>query len=185
MKNFGLLFFCCIPGSLHANFHNSSFSDREILLAAGLKPRDLPDHLSLLDNDNFAEPVPDACGQPDDRDSQTDMQQFYQADSPNGHKPLQLMQIVALQVRTNPNCDQHADIFGVAVWKTLDNATKTKLQNSAKANPPEKASIADTLYTPIRTILQQSPYDVPSPLLDSFTSMKAPEVTEWMIRSQT
>ncbi|KAF8892340.1 hypothetical protein CPB84DRAFT_1732422 [Gymnopilus junonius] len=158
--------------------------DRKILLAAGLKPHHLPAHLKPT-----ASPVGDdddivTVGQPDDRDSRTDMQQFYQADVPNGCKSLQLTQVIAAQLRTNPQSDPDPDTFGAAVWKTLDTDTKTNIRQNVSADPPNRAAIADLLYTPIRNILQLSPYSVPSPILDSFTSMKAPEVTEYVVVTQ-
>ncbi|KAF8876436.1 hypothetical protein CPB84DRAFT_1828999 [Gymnopilus junonius] len=120
----------------------------------------------------------------DDRDSRIDLEQFYQSDVPNGCKSLQLTQLISAQLRTNPQSDPDPDTFGMVIWKALDADTKTKAKQYARADPPNKAALADLLYTPIRDILQLSPYSVPSPILDTFTSMKAPEVTEYIIFNQ-
>lgn len=112
------------------------------------------------------------------------MVQYYQADPQNGHKPLQLALIVGAQISTNLTSDQDAATFGLVVWKTLDADTKNKVQKAAKENPPNSTSIADMLYTPIRDILNKGPYYVSTPILDTFTSMKAPEVTEWVLNIQ-
>lgn len=162
-------------------------SDRRILHVAGLKPHHLPAHLTLSASEDFVvgtESGVPFIGQPDNRDARTDMEQFYEADTPNGCKPLQLTQIIAAQIRTNPKSDPDADTFGLTVWKTLDHATKKKLREDANENPPNRADIADKLYTPVRQLLAKAPYYVPSPILDSFTSIKVPEVTEWVITSQ-
>ena len=159
-------------------------SDRNILLAAGLQPYDLPAHLNPEPRTSSSEPLPNIINQPDDLDCHTDMTQYYQDDAPNGHKPLQLAEIVAIQVRTNPKSDEDPKIFGSNVWETLDSDTKTKLQQAAKENPPNSASIGDTLYTPIRNILSKAPYDVPTPILDTFTALKAHEMAVWVIKLQ-
>ncbi|EDR03344.1 uncharacterized protein LACBIDRAFT_307492 [Laccaria bicolor S238N-H82] len=164
------------------------YFDRRILLAAGLKPDHLPAHLAALSARNDPtggtnSDVP-AIGQPDDRDCRADMEQFYEAAPPNGHRSLQLSQIIAAQIRTNLKSDPDANTFGLAVWKNLDQDTKKKLREDVKADPPNRASIADTLYTPVRQLLMKAPYSVPSPILDSFASMKVPEATEYVITSQ-
>ncbi|KAF8967252.1 hypothetical protein BDZ97DRAFT_1981611 [Flammula alnicola] len=161
--------------------------DRRILLAAGLKAHHLPAHLSLTASDNSAAGADDnfiSLGQPDDRDSRTDMEQFYQSDVPNGSKPLQLTQVIAAQFRTNPACDQDADTFGLVVWKSLDDTTRTTLRGYAQARPPKTADIADALYTPVCKLLQKDPYNVPSPILNSFSTMKVTEATEYVIAMQ-
>ena len=184
MKDYGKLFLCDVTGRLHA--HCLIYcSDRRILLAAGLKPSELPTHLSVpADNDSATAPHDHVAGQPDERERRTDIHQFYENTEANGSKPLLLTQIVAAQIKTDPKSDEHPDVFGLAVWKKLDNDTKTKLKKAAGENPPNMAAIADTLYTPIRNILQGGPYNVPGPILDSFTSMKAPEVTEYVCATQ-
>ena len=185
MKNYGKLFLCSITGCLHVHCLICYCSDRRILLAAGLKPSELPDHLGMpTDSDPAEAPNSHIAGQPDDRERRTDMHQFYENDDVNGRKPMQLTQIVAAQLRTNPQSDEHPDIFGLAVWKKLDEDTKAKLKKAAGENPPNMTAIADTLYTPIRNLLQKGPYAVPGPILDSFTSMKAPEVTEYVLTTQ-
>ena len=74
--------------------------------------------------------------------------------------------------------------FGMAVWDGLDADTKTKIQTAAKANPPDRVAIGDLLYTPTRNRLGDSPYIVPSVIVDTFTTIKAPEVIEWVIKTQ-
>jgi len=155
--------------------------DRKILLAAGLNRSYLPAHLAVTDNeDGLGHGV---LGQPDNRDCRVDMKQFYQADVPNGSKPLQFMQIVAAQIRTNPSSDPDPVAFGGVVWNSLNSSTKTQLQGWARENPPNRDKISTTLYTPVKTLLAGVPYSVPTPIRQSFTAMKTPEVTEWLIKN--
>ncbi|KAI0249598.1 hypothetical protein BJV78DRAFT_654572 [Lactifluus subvellereus] len=168
--------------------------DRRVLLAAGLNPLHLPSHLILTasndqdsdsgSNSDSGAPKVTVLGQPDSRDCHTDLQQFYQYDVPNGCKPLQLMQVIGAQIRTSPQSDPDPDTFGAVVWKSLDSDTQKQLTTWATASPPDRADIADTLYIPVRNLLQTDPYNVPSPILDAFTAMKVPEVTEWVIATR-
>ncbi|KDR65379.1 hypothetical protein GALMADRAFT_1366210 [Galerina marginata CBS 339.88] len=160
--------------------------DRMILLAGGLTRGQLPETVSLAASKNsLAAAVPGdeiyAVGQPDDQEGRTDLKQFYQDDTLNGFKPLQLLHVIEAQIRTNPKSDEPITTFGEVVWNTLDDACQTQLEKYAKESPPNKKAIADELYTPLQTILQGSPYHVPPPILNSFTTMKAPEVTEWVV----
>ena len=181
MKNYGKLFLRYFRGCFHSNFLIHCPSDRKILLAAGLPPHELPSHLGPEARPESAPPIPVTSSQPDDRDCRTAMAQFYQADTPNGHKSLDLAEFVSAQIRTNPKSDPDPEIFGEAVWNTLDAETKTKLESDAKATPPDRAKMGDIVYTPTRGILEQGPYYVPSAILDTFTTMKAPEVIEWIV----
>ena len=112
------------------------------------------------------------------------MANFYQENSPNGYKSFDLGMLVELQIRTNRKCDPDPEVFGKDVWETLDANTKTKVQEAAKANPPNRASIGDMIYTPTRSILEKGPYFIPNIILDTFTTIKAPEVIEWVVFTQ-
>jgi len=154
--------------------------DRRILLDAGLSPKHLPPHLKLAaDNDLHAAEL--AERQPSDQDCRTDMEHFYQSDAQNGCKSLQLMQIIAAQVKTNPECDKDPATFGAAVFKSLDSGTQQKLKGWAKENPPNRDNISKAIYVPIFQVLSRNPYFIPKPILHAFTSMKAPEVIEWLV----
>ena len=185
MKDHGKLFLRCIPGCFHAHAHFliPSCLDRKILVGAGLQPHYLPGHLSpsLAPHTDDSPAFPNILSQPDDQDCRTALTRFYQDDFQNGHRPLDLAQVVEIQIRINPASDQDAQVFGTAVWKTLDADTKTKLEKAAKAVPVDKASIGDILYTPIRDLLDKSPYDVPTAIIDTFASFKTLEVIEWVL----
>lgn len=109
------------------------------------------------------------------------MGQFYQGDTPNGHKSLDLAEFVSAQIRTNVDSDEAPEKFGAAVWASLDPDTKTKLETAAKASPPDRESMGDILYTPTRNRLEKGPYYVPGAIVDTFTTMKAPEAIEWIV----
>ena len=119
--------------------------------------------------------------QPDDRDCRTNMGQFYQGDTPNGHKSLDLAEFVSAQIRTNKASDEDPDTFGEAIWESLDAEIKTKLETAAKASPPDRENMGDILYTPTRNRLEKGPYYVPGAIVDTFTTMKAPEAIEWIV----
>jgi len=163
--------------------------DREILLASGLPPSSLPEHLmehgDSEDNTGRRTGEYSIMGQPDNRDCRVDISQFYQDDVQNGFKPLQLMQIIAAQVRTNPKCDEEVNTFSAKVWGAIDESTKGKLRRYATERPnPNRKAIADVLYTPAQGILKREPYLVPSPILESFNSVRIPEITEWVVKTQ-
>ena len=160
--------------------------DRNILLAAGLQPHDLPAHLSPSPKPLSDDPalVPNVSSQPEDRDCLSAMAQSYQYDLPNGQKSLDLVLFVDIIIRFIPRSDPDPDFFAQVVWSILNDDTKTKLKNAAKEDPPDRASIGDILYTPTRHALVASPEPVPTFILDTFTSMKTPEVTEWVVYTQ-
>ena len=154
-------------------------------MSSGLHPFFLPPHLSAKLSSG-ADPsgegilIP-ALSQPDDLECYFDIVQYYQSDILNGSKPLQLMHAIAVQNMINAQSDEDASIFAGKVWNTLDPATKYKLGTYARTSPPNKGAIAGALYSPIRHVLPYRPYSVPAALVDSFTTMKVTEITEWVV----
>jgi len=114
--------------------------DRQYLLASGLHQSLLPSHLALPNDEIKAEGevIVNVLGQPDRRDCHTDMVQFYENYVPNGCKPLQLMQVIGAQKRTNEKSDEDISTFGGKVWATLDEATKYALRDLAGTQPIDK-----------------------------------------------
>lgn len=71
--------------------------------------RDIPDTQSAAANDT---PV---LGQPDDREAEVGLEQFYDSDAWNGCKPLALAQFVSALIRVNPDLDQKPIVFASTV----------------------------------------------------------------------
>jgi len=161
--------------------------DRKTLRLAGLPASDLPTHLKAdQSDDDSQDDTPYPClGQPDGRDISVDMKQFYQFDQRNGCKPMALTQLIAAQIRSNPTSDQEPLKFGNAVWNSLNTDDGKKLRKQLKdwavESPPNRPKISQALYQPVYDLLGTDPYDVPEPIRPSFTSMKVPEVTEWVV----
>ena len=183
MKNYGTLSICHFPGCFRSHSLISSRLDRKILLAGGLPPHELPKHLGPepFTGSDDSDSLLNTSTQPDDRDCRTAMAHYYQDDTFNGFKSFDLGILVEAQIRTNPESDPDPESFGRAVWATLDADTKTKLHRAAEATTPDRENMGDILYTPTRSLLKKGPYFIPNIMLDTFTTIKAPEVIEWII----
>ncbi|PHH90791.1 hypothetical protein CDD83_2640 [Cordyceps sp. RAO-2017] len=130
----------------------------------------------------------DPPGQPDNNEMALGLKHFYSDTATNGCKPLHLTQIMAAQGRTNPDCDGDPDKFGMVVLKKLksdDKANKTTnvktITSDAQQTPANRADIASIIYSTVHDLLMNDPYDVPGPILDSFTAMKVPEAVEYLV----
>ncbi|KAI0405760.1 hypothetical protein F4802DRAFT_170788 [Xylaria palmicola] len=167
-------------GEIHVTLRDL---DRDVLRFAGLPAARLPTHLQKAEDTDEDSEVSDypCLGQPDRRDAMVVTKQFYQADAFNGCKSMQLSQTIAAQIRTNPKSDQDPLAFSTAVWNTLSKGNQTQLKQWAQEDPPNKNEIAQFLYDPVYDLLGNDPYDVPVPIRPSFTSMKVPEVTQWVV----
>lgn len=171
--------------------------DNEILRRAGLPGAELARRAALLelgneDQNNLAGGSSDdnssghssssdhpCLGQPDNHDAKAAALQFYTDNATNGCKPMHLSQIVAAQIRVNPASDGKPSELGQAVSGELTDEQKTKIKLWARAS--DRASIANEIYAPLKAVLAKTPYLVPDPILSAFTTMKVPEVTEWIM----
>ena len=132
--------------------------------------------------------VSSSTGQPDNDDAAVALKQFYHGEAENGCKPLHLAQIMAAQSRTNPQCDQPVDTFDKKVWddiKAKDKKNSTGLVSQINKwvaeSPLDRTDIVQAVYPTVHDILSGLPYNVPGPILDSFTAMNVPEVVEWLV----
>lgn len=112
------------------------------------------------------------------------MKRFYDLTNPNGCHPMDLAQLVDAQIRTNPMSDQEPNKFAQNVWDTLSKKEQDDLLAWAKKSTPDKSQMAESLYKPVCKLLGQDPYNVPRNIRPTFTSMKVPEVVEWIITTK-
>jgi len=181
--------------------------DCKILLSSGLRVKQLPAHLQTpmnlaasgddggddnddSDDDPVNQKVLSSTGQPDNDEAAVGLKQFYKKEATNGCKPLNLDQIMAAQGRTDPECDGDPTTFGAKVWSTIQTDDKNKnthlgrdIKGWAEEKPPNRTEISGAIYPTVKEILPLSPYYVPESILDSFTAMKVPEATEYLVKT--